>query len=120
MAQHSQWVNPANKNEVVDFSVGDTIRVHQLLVEGEGKNEKERIQVFEGMVIAVKGKGKNKSVTVRKIGANLVGVERIWPLNSPSIKKVELKSKGTVRRSKLYYTRTKTRKELRKIVQRGK
>ena len=120
MAQHTQWINSIDKNEVVKFSVGDTIRVHIKLVEGEGKDRKERVQVYEGMLIAVKGKEENKSITVRKIGANQVGVERIWPLVSPKIVKIEVKSKGRVKRSKLYYTRDKSRKELRKITQRGK
>lgn len=120
MALYATWTNPNNVDESVNFSVGDTIRVHQVLVEGDGKDQKERTQVFEGMVIAIKGKGDNKSVTVRKIGANLIGVERIWPLLSPAIRKVEKKSEGFVKRAKLYYTRDKSRRELRKITQRGK
>lgn len=107
MAQHATW------NQTVKFSVGDQIRVHQRLLEDE--EGKERIQVFEGMVIAINGKEERKSFTVRKVGANYVGVERIWPLTSPWIKDIELKNAGSVRRSKLYYTRSKTRRGLRKI-----
>ncbi len=109
--------NIATWNDQTKFSVGDTIKVHQRLLEGEGKDQKERTQIFEGMVIAINGKQENKSITVRKIGANLIGVERIWPLMSPWVSKIEVKSKGKVRRSKLYYTRDQSRKQLRKITQ---
>ena len=84
-------------------SVGDTVRVHQEISEGENK----RIQVFEGIVIAIKNRGRNKTFTVRKIGANKVGVEKIIPVFMPSLKKIEVKRKGKVRRSKLYYLREK-------------
>jgi large subunit ribosomal protein L19 len=120
MALYATWTNPNNPDQIDKFSIGDTLRVHQLLVEGDRKNQKERTQIFEGMVIAIKGKGNNKSITVRKIGANLIGVERIWPLMSPVIKLIERKSSGHVKRAKLFYTRDKSRKELRKITQRGK
>lgn len=80
---------------------GDTVRLHQEIVEGD----KKRIQVFEGIVIAIKNAGMGKSFTVRKIGANSIGVEKIFPVNLPSLKKVEVRSKGNVRRSKLYYLR---------------
>jgi len=120
MALKAVWTNPIKKDEKVEFSVGDIIRVRQKLVESDGKDKKERVQVFEGMLIAIKGKEVNKSITVRKIGANLVGVERIWPLVSPWIVKIEVKSVGRVKRAKLYYTRDKTRKQLREITQRGK
>lgn len=89
------------------FNVGDTIRVHQKIKEGD----KERIQVFEGIVIAIKGRGVNKMFTVRKISADAVGVERIWPLESPSIAKIEVKKQGDVRRAKLYYLRKLVGKE---------
>ena len=82
-----------------NFNVGDTVKVHQKITEGG----KERIQIFEGMVIAIKGRGDNKMFTVRKIGIAGIGVERIWPLNSPHIAKVVIKAKGDVRRAKLYY-----------------
>ena len=88
------------------ISSGDTVRVHQEITEGK----KKRIQVFEGIVIAIKNRGTGQSFTVRKIGANSVGVEKIFPVQLPSIKKIELKRKGDVRRSKLYYLRGKTGK----------
>jgi large subunit ribosomal protein L19 len=86
----------------IKFKVGDTIKVHQRIVEGE----KERIQVFEGLVIKVKGHEGQKTFTVRKISAG-IGVERILPIDSPFIQKVELISEGHVRRSKLYYLRNR-------------
>lgn len=84
-------------------SIGDTVRVHQQINEGEN----QRTQIFEGIVIAIKNRGRNKSFTVRKIGANKVGVEKIYPVFLPSIKKIEVKRKGSVRRAKLYYLRQK-------------
>lgn len=81
--------------------VGDTVRVHQKIQE----DEKTRIQVFEGLIIAVSGGGENCTFTVRKIGANSIGVERIIPVMSPFIDKIETKSLGAVRRAKLYYMR---------------
>jgi len=84
-------------------NIGDTVRVHQEIKEGDNK----RIQVFEGLVIAIKNRGQNKSFTVRKIGANNIGVEKIIPVHSPTIKKIEVKRHGKVRRSKLYYLRQK-------------
>jgi large subunit ribosomal protein L19 len=84
-----------------NINSGDTIRVHQEISEGD----KKRIQIFEGIVIAIKNTGSGKSFTVRKIGANGIGVEKIYPINMPGLKKLELKSKGHVRRSKLYYLR---------------
>ena len=90
-----------------NIHIGDTIRVHSKVVEGE----KTRIQVFEGILISLRGRGENKTFTVRKIGAGGIGVERIWPLNSNSIVKIEVKKKATkVRRSKLYYLRNLTGK----------
>ncbi len=84
-------------------SVGDTVRVHQQIKEGDN----QRIQVFEGIVIAIKNRGRNKTFTVRKIGANSVGVEKIIPVFMPALKKIEVKRRGKVRRSKLYYLREK-------------
>ena len=89
------------------ISVGDTIRVHQQITEGG----KKRIQVFEGIVIAIKNRQNNKSFTVRKIAANNIGVEKIFPVSLPSIKKIEVKRKGQVRRSKLYYLRDRIGKQ---------
>jgi large subunit ribosomal protein L19 len=81
--------------------VGDTVRVHQEIVEGD----KKRIQVFEGVVIAIKNRGQGKSFTVRKIASGGVGVEKIYPVMMPGIKKIEVKRKGDVKRAKLYYLR---------------
>ena len=83
-----------------DFQPGDTIKVHTKIIEGD----KQRIQVFEGVVIARKGGGSRESFTVRKISYG-VGVERIFPLHSPKIAKIEVVRKGRVRRAKLYYLR---------------
>jgi large subunit ribosomal protein L19 len=88
------------KSDVPEFRSGDTVRVHQLIREGN----KERVQVFEGVVIRRNGGGIQETFTVRKVSYN-VGVERIYPLNSPRIKKIEVKQRGRVRRSRLYYLR---------------
>lgn len=93
------------------ISVGDTIRVHQEISEGD----KKRIQIFEGIVIAIKNAGTGKSLTVRKIGSNSIGVEKIFPVLLPSIKKIEIKRQGEVRRSKLYYLRDKIGKAASRI-----
>ena len=93
-------------NTLPDFEIGDTVRVHVKVIEGE----KERVQVFEGAVIARKGKKVTETFTVRKISYN-VGVERIFPVNSPNIAKVEVMRKGKVRRAKLYYLRDKIGKQ---------
>lgn len=83
-----------------EFRPGDTVRVHLLIREGK----KERVQVFEGVVISRSGSGIEETMTVRKISHG-VGVERIFPIHSPRIDKIELASIGRVRRSKLYYLR---------------
>ena len=93
-------------NTLPEFEIGDTVRVHVKVIEGE----KERIQVFEGVVIARKGKKISETFTVRKISYG-VGVERIFPVNSPNIAKVEVTRKGKVRRAKLYYLRDKKGKQ---------
>lgn len=91
-----------------DIHIGDTLRVHSNVVEGN----KTRVQVFEGLLISLRGRGENKTFTVRKIGAAGVGVERTWPLQARSLVKIEVKKKTTgVRRSKLYYLRGLTGKE---------
>ena len=82
------------------FSPGDTVRVHVKVREGE----KERIQVFAGVVIARRGGGSRETFTVRKISGG-VGVERVFPLHSPMIERVEVDRRGDVRRAKLYYLR---------------
>jgi large subunit ribosomal protein L19 len=90
------------------FEVGDIVDVHQRIVEGD----KERIQVFSGTVIMRKGDGINASFTVRRI-VNNEGVERIFPLHSPKIEKLEVKRRSRVRRAKLYYLRERTGKATR-------
>lgn len=91
-----------------NIHVGDTIRVHTKVVEGS----KSRIQMFEGIVIRIRGRGVNSTFTVRRIGVGGVGVERTWPLDSRDLVKVEVKKKATkVRRSKLYYLRELTGKQ---------
>ena len=85
---------------IPSFSVGDTLDVHYLIVEGE----KERVQVFQGVLIGDKGRGVNRTITVRRIVAN-EGVERIFPLHSPRIAKIEVVRHGDARRAKLYYLR---------------
>lgn len=98
------------------FSIGDTIAVHQKIIETDADgNTKERTQIFEGILIAIKGKQENKNITVRKISANYVGVERVWPIDSPWIKSITLKSHGTASRAKLYYIREQSRKQLGKL-----
>ncbi len=98
--------DPAN---LPKFNVGDTVRVHFRIVEGE----KERIQVFEGVVIARKnGEGPNATFTVRRVVFN-EGVERVFPLHSPRVAKVEVTREGRVRRAKLYYLRERTGKAAR-------
>jgi large subunit ribosomal protein L19 len=98
------WVKMVEAKELREkvpaFSVGDTVKVHVKVKEGE----KERIQVFEGMVIARRGGSVNTSFTVRKISDG-VGVERIFPLHSPILDKVEVVRQGRVRRAKLFYLR---------------
>lgn len=88
------------------FSVGDTVSVYFKIIEGTT----ERVQVYEGLVIAIKGSASSKTFTVRKI-SNAVGVERIFPLHSPRIDKIVLVRRGKVRRSKLYYIRSKVGKK---------
>lgn len=97
------------KNQIV--RIGDTIKVHHKIKE----DDKTRTQVYEGVVISIKGRELNKSFTVRKISSAAIGVERIWPVNSPNISKVQVVKKGKVRRSKLYYLREITGKLALKI-----
>ena len=88
------------RKELQNFSVGDSVRVHTKVVEGD----KERIQVFAGIVIGVKGRGLNLTFTVRRLSYG-EGVERIFPLHSPRIDKIEVERHGDVRRAKLTYLR---------------
>lgn len=88
------------RSDIPEFGPGDTVAVHVKVIEGD----KERIQVFEGVVIKKKGKGMDATFTVRKISEG-IGVERIFPLHSPRITKIDRLRAGKVRRSKLYYLR---------------
>jgi large subunit ribosomal protein L19 len=96
MAQHLQLND-------MKFSTGDTVRVHQRIKEGE----KTRIQIYEGVVIAIQNRQSGKTFTVRKIATGAIGVERIFPVYSPMIEKVEVKQAGMVRRAKLFYLRNR-------------
>ena len=91
---------PYLKQDVPEFRPGDTVRVHVRVVEGG----KERIQIFEGVVIARKNRGVADTITVRKVSYG-VGVERTFPIHSPMVSKIEVVRKGKVRRAKLYYLR---------------
>jgi large subunit ribosomal protein L19 len=96
----------------IKFGVGDRIRVIQKV--------NDRTTVFEGIVIAIKNRGENKTFTVRRIGEQKIGIERIFPLSLPSLEKIDVLKKGTagVRRAKLYYIRGKSPKEVEKIYSR--
>jgi len=93
------------KENVPEFAVGDTVRVHVKIREGE----RERIQAFEGTVIARKGSGVSETFTVRRVSYG-VGVERVFPLHSPNVANVEVVRRGRVRRAKLYYLRDRVGK----------
>ncbi|MGM0508998.1 MAG: 50S ribosomal protein L19 [Fusobacteriota bacterium] len=97
------------REDLPAFRVGDTINVHYTVKEGS----KERIQMLEGVVIRMSGTGVAKKMTVRKISFGGIGVERIIPVNSPFIHKIEVKKFGNVRRSKLYYLRDRKGKAAR-------
>ena len=88
------------RTDMPEFRPGDTVKVHVRVREGE----KERIQIFQGVVISRKGAGTNESFTVRKMSGG-IGVERVFPLHSPIIAKIEVLRRGRVRRAKLYYLR---------------
>ena len=94
------------KENVDNFKVGDTVRVHGKIKEGN----RERIQIFEGTVLKIQGGRNRKTFPVRKI-SNGVGVEKTWPLHSPNVEKVELVRAGKVRRAKLYYLRDRVGKK---------
>ena len=126
MANMSVWIcDEGETKKTVEFHVGDTVRVHYKLIEKEkvsGKTKREvheetheRTQVFEGIVLAIRGSGENTMFTVRRIGAGAIGIERIFPIVSPWIKKIEVKKRGDVRRAKLYYLRGRTGKAATRI-----
>lgn len=96
------------RRDLPPFRPGDTVRVHVNITEGD----KQRIQVFEGVVLRRRGGGRSETFTVRKLSYG-VGVERIFPVESPAVTKVEIKSRGHVRRSRLYYLRGRTGKKAR-------
>jgi large subunit ribosomal protein L19 len=98
----------AARKDTISFDIGDTVDVHQRILEGQ----KERIQVFTGVVIAKRGEGMRECFTVRRIVQG-EGVERIFPVHSPKIAKVEVKRTGRVRRAKLYYLRDRVGKATR-------
>ena len=102
-------VNELNKNsmrmDIAPFSIGDQVKVHVKIIEGN----KQRVQIFEGAVIRRRQAGVSSSFTVRKISYNM-GVERVFPLHSPMVSKIEVVRKGKVRRAKLYYLRDRTGK----------
>ncbi|HBJ82730.1 MAG: 50S ribosomal protein L19 [Prosthecobacter sp.] len=102
------------KKEVTAFNVGDTIKVHTRVVEGD----KERIQIFAGIVIARKGHGINEAFTVRKISYG-EGVERVFPLHSPKVAKIEITKTGRVRRARLHYLRQRQGKEAMSVKDQG-
>ena len=93
-------IDNTQARELPDFNPGDTVNVHYRVREGD----KERIQQYEGVVIAIRGAGASQTFTVRKISNN-VGVERIFPIVSPYIAQLDIKKRGRVRRAKLYYLR---------------
>lgn len=126
MANSAVWMTgETDAKTSVTFHVGDTVRVHYKLIEKEkvaGKTKREvheesheRTQAYEGIVIAIKGAGENTMFTVRRIAAGRVGIERIFPIVSPWIKKIEIKKSGKVRRAKLYYLRDRIGKSATKI-----
>ncbi|MFA7567839.1 MAG: 50S ribosomal protein L19 [Alkalispirochaeta sp.] len=93
------------KETVDDFRIGDTVKVHFRIVEGKT----ERTQLYEGLVIARNGSGASQSVTVRKLSYG-IGVERIFPIHSPRVQRIEVVRRGRVRRAKLYYIRKRVGK----------
>jgi len=96
----NQYEQKQLKKDIPVFKSGDTVRVHSIIREGD----KERIQIFEGVVIKKKGSVNRQTFTVRKVSYG-VGVERVFPIHSPMVDKIEVKQKGKVRRAKLYYLR---------------
>jgi large subunit ribosomal protein L19 len=105
----------SSRKDVADFAIGDQVEVHQRILEGQ----KERIQVFSGVVIGRRGDGTRETFTVRRIVQG-EGVERVFPLHSPKIAKIEVKRTGQVRRAKLYYLRKRVGKSTRLRERRAK
>jgi large subunit ribosomal protein L19 len=102
------------RKDAADFNVGDSVRVHMKVIEGD----KERIQVFAGVVTGRRGRGLNETFTVRRISYG-EGVERIFPLHSPRVEKVEVERKGSVRRAKLTYLRKRLGKGATLVKEKG-
>lgn len=100
--------NTQLKSDVPSFKIGDSVRVHVKIKEGD----KERIQVYAGLVIARDGGGSNETFTVRRVSFG-EGVERVFPVHSPYVTKIEVERSGKVRRAKLYYLRGRTSKQSR-------
>ncbi|MBX3380093.1 MAG: 50S ribosomal protein L19 [Phycisphaeraceae bacterium] len=96
------------KSDLPSLSIGDTVNVHNRIVEGD----KERVQIFQGVLIARAGRGMTDMITVRRV-VDEVGIERVWPINSPLIAKIEVLRHGDARRSKLYYLRDRVGKSRR-------
>jgi len=99
------------------FRAGDTVPLSVIISEGE----KSRIQVYEGVCISIRGEGTGRTITVRKIGANAIGIERVFPIYSDSLEKIEVLRRGRVRRAKLFYLRDLAGKKARiKEIRRAK
>lgn len=105
MANQIKW------QDKIEFGVGDTIKVSLLVRDGD----KNRVQIFQGIVIAIRGKGQGKNFIVRKIASGSIGVEKIFPINTPTINGIEIVKKGKVRRAKLYHLRSLQGKKATKI-----
>jgi len=105
MANQIKW------QDKIEFGIGDTIKVSQIIKEGD----KTRIQAFQGIVIAIRGEGQGKNFIVRKIAVGGVGIEKIYPINTPSVTGIEIVKKGKVKRAKLYYLRNLLGKKATKI-----
>jgi len=95
-------ITASQLKELPDFGPGDTVKVHVRITEGD----KERVQVFQGIVLSRRGRGATESMTVRKVSGG-IGVERVFPLHSPNLVKIDVMKRGKVRRAKLYYLREK-------------
>ncbi|MDZ7798878.1 MAG: 50S ribosomal protein L19 [Patescibacteria group bacterium] len=101
----------SKKNKAKNLKAGYKVRIHQKIKEGD----KERIQIFEGIVLKIKGRGQTKTITVRKISEG-VGVEKIFPIYSPTIEKIEIVKKFNIRKSKGYYLRNRRAKKLKEKI----